>query len=358
MTERNKSRFQIVQDNKVYILSTSLINDKIKFVCTDSNSQIFNGEFTKNDLINLSKYFQTTNDDDVCQILKYINGIIEKQRIGVKQRFSTLNLVLYLINNDKIIIPLNIKLTPFNQNNNNINNNNYISSEKIQSKNQINYYDITNYQNKFVVSNKQIDLVNKNADVFKNEEIRKIYLLEKENKNYKIQIQQLNIENEILKENNKRIKDLENSIKTKEEELTKKNAQIAELNLKIQLLKNMLNDNKNKDKIIELMEKLELKEKEIKEIKSRYPLELSKGENLMSIIFQSHDFKFTHSFLCKNTDQFTKLESLLYKEYPEYLENEGENYFLVNGRKIYRYKSLEENGIHNSDIIILNKIDN
>ena len=209
------------------------------------------------------------------------------------------------------------------------------------------------------MSNKQIDLVNKNADVFKNEEIRKIHLLEKENKNYKIKIEQLNIENEILKENNnKRIKDLENSIKTKEEELTKKNAQIAELNLKIQLLKNMLNDNKNKDKIIELMEKLEFKEKEIKEIKSRYPLKLSKGEKLMSIIFQSHDFKFTRSFLCKNTDQFTKLESLLYKEYPEYLENDAENYFLVNGRKIYRYKSLEENGIHNSDIIILNKIDN
>ena len=96
----------------------------------------------------------------------------------------------------------------------------------------------------------------------------------------------------------------------------------------------MLNNNKNKDKIIELMEKLELKEKEIKEIKSRYPLELSKGEKLMSVIFQSYDFKFIRSFLCKNTDQFTKLESLLYKEYPEYIENDTENYFLVNGRKI------------------------
>jgi len=116
--------------------------------------------------------------------------------------------------------------------------------------------------------------------------------------------------------------------------------------------------NKNKDKIIELMEKLDLKEKEIKEIKSRYPLELSKGEKIMSIIFQSNDFKFILSFFCKNTDQFTKLESLLYKEYPQYIENDAENYFLVNGRKIYRYKSLDENGIHNSDIIILNKIDN
>ena len=99
MTERNKSIFQLKQDNKVYILSTSLINDKIKFVCTDSNSQIFDGEFTMNDLMNLTKYFQPNHD--VAQIQKYINGIIEKQRIGIDQRFSTLNLVLYLINNDK-----------------------------------------------------------------------------------------------------------------------------------------------------------------------------------------------------------------------------------------------------------------
>ena len=229
MNERNESRFQLEQDNKIYFLSISLISDKIKIVCMDSNSQIFDGEFTMNDLMNLSKYFQPTHN--VGQIQKYLNGIIENQRLGIDQRFSRLHLIIYLVNNDKIRIPLNKKLTPFNQNYNKMNNN-YISSERIQSKNQINYYGITNYENKFVVPNKQIDLVNKNADAFKNknEEIRKLYLLEKENKNYKIQIEQLNIENEILKENNKRIKDLENSIKTKEEEITRKNAQISELN--------------------------------------------------------------------------------------------------------------------------------
>lgn len=271
--------------------------------------------------------------------------------MGIEKRFSTLYLILYLINNDKISIPLNQKFMPYNQNYNNI----YLSPEIIQSKNQ----------------NYQINLVNKDVNIFenKNEEIRKMNLLEKENKNYKIIIEQLKIENEIIKEQvkklnydikkgekDKRIKYLENSLKIKEDELTKKDVQISTLNIKIQQFKDMLNNNKNKDKIIELMEKLELKEREIKEIKSRYPLELYKGEKLMSVIFQSHDLKFTHSFLCKNTDQFTKLESLLYKEFPEYLENEAENYFLVNGRRINRYKSLEENGIHNSNIIILNKI--
>ena len=138
--------------------------------------------------------------------------------------------------------------------------------------------------------------------------------------------------------------------------MLEKSCKILELNLKIKKLENIIKNSKNKDKIIELMEKLELKEKEIKEIKSRYPFELLKDEKLMSVIFQSQDQKFTCSFLCKNTDKFTKLESLLYEKYPEYLENEGEHYFIVNGGKINRYKSLEENGIHNSDIIILNKI--
>jgi len=324
MTERNKLSYQFNQDNKKYILLTSLINDKLKLVFQDySNSQIFEGEFTIKDLVNLGKYFQMTHTID--QIQSYLNGIIENQRIGIEQRDSAVVLIIYLINNDKIQIPLNKKLTSKNKNNKNKNYN--------------------NYQNQINNSNNRI-----------NEEIRKLHLLETENKNYKIQIEQLNIENEILRENNKRIKELEIPIKYKEEELKKKDEQILSLNLKIQQLNKMLNYNNNKDKIIELMEKLELKENEIKEIKSRYPFELFKGEKLMSVIFQTHDLKFTHSFLCKNTDQFTKLESLLYKEYPEYLENEGENYFLVNGRKIFRYKSLEENGIHNSDIIILNKI--
>jgi len=139
----------------------------------DSNSQIFDGEFTMNDLMNLSKYFQPTHN--VGQIQKYLNGIIENQRLGIDQRFSRLHLIIYLVNNDKILIPLNKKLTPFNQNYNKMNNN-YISSERIQSKNQINYYGITNYENKFVVPNKQIDLVNKNADAFKNKNEEQMHL--------------------------------------------------------------------------------------------------------------------------------------------------------------------------------------
>ena len=97
------------------------------------------------------------------------------------------------------------------------------------------------------------------------------------------------------------------------------------------------------------MEEVKQKEKEIKELKSKFPFELSIGEKLMTIIFTSTDQKIHYSFICKNTDKFSRLEALLYEIYPEY--KESENYFIANGIKVNRFKNLEENRIKNSDVI-------
>ena len=63
-----------------------------------------------------------------------------------------------------------------------------------------------------------------------------------------------------------------------------------------------------------------------------------------------------YSIICKNTDTFSKIEKLLYDEYPGY--KNLENNFFVNGNKINRYETLEENKIYNSDIITLNQNQN
>ena len=104
MEERNESRYHIEQKNKIYILATSLIGDKLKLVCQDANNQTFDREFSMNELIKLSKYFQPNHT--VEQIQGYLNGIIEKQRVGITQNESALSIILYLINKDQISIPL------------------------------------------------------------------------------------------------------------------------------------------------------------------------------------------------------------------------------------------------------------
>ena len=55
--------------------------------------------------------------------------------------------------------------------------------------------------------------------------------------------------------------------------------------------------------------------------------------------------------MCKNTDEFHKVEGLLYKDNLKFKENE--KYFLLNGHKINKYKTLEQNGIKNNSQILL-----
>ena len=82
-------------------------------------------------------------------------------------------------------------------------------------------------------------------------------------------------------------------------------------------MNNKSNDLSDKERIISLMDKLEIKEKEITDIKSRMPYELKDGEKLMTVIFATMDNKFHYSVICKNTDKFIKIEGLLYEAIPE-----------------------------------------
>ena len=107
-------------------------------------------------------------------------------------------------------------------------------------------------------------------------------------------------------------------------------------------------DNSNKDNIIkDLNNEIDKLKKKL----SRYPLELSKGEKLISVIFTSSDQNMFYSIICKNTQKFNELEKKLYNDYPEYTEYD--NYFMINGNRLNKDKSLDENKIRNNDIIIL-----
>ena len=110
---------------------------------------------------------------------------------------------------------------------------------------------------------------------------------------------------------------------------------------------NLNNNNNDKDKIIELLnEKLNMKDKEIKELKKSNNI-----ENLMTVIFYSTDQKIHYSLICKKTDKFNKIENELFEAYPEC--QDSEYLYIANGQKIKRFKTLEENKITNSQVITL-----
>ena len=230
---------------------------------------------------------------------------------------------------------------------------------------------LSELENKELVNNENEKInqkiLNENAPIDKMELKIKEELTEEKNKN-KLLNNKINELNEKIKEmqkkrngNNTKIDVSETELKIKEELNEEKNknkllnSKINELNGKINDLQKITNKNDNMVNTLQLFEKIREKEKEIKEIKSNLPFDISKGEKLMSVIFVSDDQRIHYSIICKNTDKFNRLENILYNvdEYKSYLQSE--NYFLLNGKKINKYLTLEENGIKNSDIITLMK---
>ena len=185
---------------------------------------------------------------------------------------------------------------------------------------------------------------NKNKLNISQKEIERLKSIEKDYISMKNLLNNYKDENNTLKRENNKIKNENNELKK----------QINELKIKSNYPNyNINNINDNKDAIITLLKKLEIKENEIKQIKQKMPYELKSGEALMPIIFISSDQKIHYAFICKNTDKFNSIENLLYEVYPEY--QESENYFTVNGQKIIKSKTMQQNNIRPSSIIMLNK---
>jgi hypothetical protein len=76
------------------------------------------------------------------------------------------------------------------------------------------------------------------------------------------------------------------------------------------------------------------------------------GEIILPVQFSLNNQTVSKSIPCKNTDLFVRIEEQLYEVYPQY--KNFNTYFTVNGNVIKRFKSIQENGIKNSDIVLLN----
>ena len=110
-------------------------------------------------------------------------------------------------------------------------------------------------------------------------------------------------------------------------------------------------------KIEELNNQIKEKNNEINILKNKYSddefKEILPGEKIISVLFTSSDYKINYSLPCKDSTLFVKMEEKLYEEFPEYKETD--NYFLVNGNKVKRFKTIKENNIKNGKPVLLYK---
>lgn len=129
-------------------------------------------------------------------------------------------------------------------------------------------------------------------------------------------------------------------------ELIDLKSQINTYNINIQNLKNSL---KEKDSIISKL-KNELENMNKNTIKKK---EFVKRDDIVVVNFSSMDQKINFAIPSIGTDIFAEIEEKLYQEFPEY--RESNNYFLLNGKEILRFKTINENKIKSGRPIILVK---
>ena len=126
------------------------------------------------------------------------------------------------------------------------------------------------------------------------------------------------------RENENQIIDLKNKISEYEKLLSEEKRKVKELDKKLKEneSKGGISSKYNSEKILELMEEINKKNKEIEQIRTSFPIKINPGEKLMTVIFVSTDQKIHYAIICKNTDKFSTLENKLYDEYPDFSENE------------------------------------
>ena len=140
---------------------------------------------------------------------------------------------------------------------------------------------------------------------------------------------------------------LEENIKENKKIINKERIKLKELKEKLSYLNNNENFYLNKCRLNDLRNDSEKKENELSDLFIPLPIK----EKLMVITIISTDENIHFSIACHYSDKFSKIEELLYNEYPQYKNDD--NYFFLNGNRIDNNKNLKKNNIKNNDIILL-----
>ena len=105
--ESNKNTYQLKQGKKEYILSTSLIRDLIRMNCKNKRGENFTRQFTLDEFNTLDEVFSTLKTP--FQVIKFIDEIISREKVGVNEEDACIKIVIYLKNKGiihQIEIPL------------------------------------------------------------------------------------------------------------------------------------------------------------------------------------------------------------------------------------------------------------
>ena len=109
--QNNIQRYELTQNERIYILTTQIDNYFLKLNCRESNTLnpiSYNGKFSINDLRKLSTRFNYISNIREAQEL--INQTIENQKVSVESLGNALNIILYIYKENSIEEPFSLTI--------------------------------------------------------------------------------------------------------------------------------------------------------------------------------------------------------------------------------------------------------
>ena len=141
--ETKIKKYELKQHGKKYILSTQIFEDKLRFACIEMAQDkqiIYIGQFSINDLIQISPAFSTLTEISKAQEL--FDMLILKQKVSIENKENYLNLNIIIKRENQADEKLTIKLNLLNGAQNNTN---QISTTITETN--INHYNFTTTEN-------------------------------------------------------------------------------------------------------------------------------------------------------------------------------------------------------------------
>lgn len=118
--EENVQKYELEQDKKKYIVTTSIINNKYLKICCFPNKQKYGyqNQFSLNDLVNINKIF--LHDKDLKEIQDELENCILNQKVSLLHNRTIFDINFYITKNlitGKVPLRLNYQFHNSNQEN-------------------------------------------------------------------------------------------------------------------------------------------------------------------------------------------------------------------------------------------------
>ena len=94
--ESNYNEYQLKQGNNIYIFSSCIVNDKIRFLCDNQKDKKYSKEYSIYELQFIDPIFYSIDSEE--NAIKFIDKALSVYKVAVTEEPGILKIIFYITN--------------------------------------------------------------------------------------------------------------------------------------------------------------------------------------------------------------------------------------------------------------------